>query len=117
MSGGSAAMGVPSACSDPQLDAVPPRAGPRSGHAKRIPPLRREGVALGVSECPSIAFLPRHFCPLPLLEPPMASTSKAKRPKLGILVGGGPAPGINGVISSATIEGVKQGFDVIGFRD
>ena len=37
--------------------------------------------------------------------------------KLAIVVGGGPAPGINGVISSATIEGVKQGYDVIGLRD
>src|SRR6266436_5491480 len=40
-----------------------------------------------------------------------------KRGKLGILVGGGPAPGINGVISAATIEGVNQGFEVIGCRD
>jgi 6-phosphofructokinase len=37
--------------------------------------------------------------------------------KLGILVGGGPAPGINGVIAAATIEGINQGFEVIGFRD
>ncbi len=40
-----------------------------------------------------------------------------KRGKLGILVGGGPAPGINGVIAAATIEGINQGFEVIGFRD
>ena len=40
-----------------------------------------------------------------------------KRGKLGILVGGGPAPGINGVIAAATIEGNNQGFEVIGFRD
>jgi 6-phosphofructokinase 1 len=40
-----------------------------------------------------------------------------KRGKLAILVGGGPAPGINGVISAATIEGINQGFEVIGFRD
>lgn len=40
-----------------------------------------------------------------------------KRGKLAILVGGGPAPGINGVISAATIEGINQGFDVIGIRD
>ena len=40
-----------------------------------------------------------------------------KRGKLGILVGGGPAPGINGVISAATIEGINQGYEVIGFRD
>ena len=37
--------------------------------------------------------------------------------KMAILVGGGPAPGINGVISAATIEGINQGFDVIGLRD
>jgi 6-phosphofructokinase 1 len=40
-----------------------------------------------------------------------------KKGKLALLVGGGPAPGINGVISSATIEGINQGFEVIGFRD
>jgi len=37
--------------------------------------------------------------------------------KLALLVGGGPAPGINGVISSVTIEAVEQGIEVIGFRD
>ena len=37
--------------------------------------------------------------------------------RLGILVGGGPAPGINTVISAATIEACNQGFDVIGIRD
>jgi 6-phosphofructokinase 1 len=37
--------------------------------------------------------------------------------RLGILVGGGPAPGLNGVISAATIEGISQGYEVIGFRD
>jgi ATP-dependent phosphofructokinase / diphosphate-dependent phosphofructokinase len=37
--------------------------------------------------------------------------------KLALLVGGGPAPGINGVISAATIEAVKEGRQVIGLRD
>jgi len=37
--------------------------------------------------------------------------------RMAILVGGGPAPGINGVISAATIEGINQGFEVIGCRD
>src|SRR5437867_2938820 len=37
--------------------------------------------------------------------------------RLAILVGGGPAPGINGVISAATIEGINQGYKVIGLRD
>jgi ATP-dependent phosphofructokinase / diphosphate-dependent phosphofructokinase len=37
--------------------------------------------------------------------------------KLALLVGGGPAPGINGVINSVTIEAVEQGIEVIGFRD
>lgn len=40
-----------------------------------------------------------------------------KRGRMGILVGGGPAPGINGVIAAATIEGINEGFEVIGFRD
>src|SRR5512138_2938176 len=33
---------------------------------------------------------------------------------LGIIVGGGPAPGINGVISSATIEAINSGIEVVG---
>jgi 6-phosphofructokinase 1 len=37
--------------------------------------------------------------------------------KLGIVVGGGPAPGINGVISSVTIEAINQGLEVLGIRD
>jgi 6-phosphofructokinase len=37
--------------------------------------------------------------------------------RLGILVGGGPAPGINAVISAATIEALNQGFDVVGIRE
>jgi 6-phosphofructokinase 1 len=41
----------------------------------------------------------------------------ASSKRLAILVGGGPAPGINAVISAATIEAVNQGFDVIGIRD
>lgn len=37
--------------------------------------------------------------------------------KLALLVGGGPAPGINGVIASVTIEAINHGIEVIGFRD
>ncbi|MGD0837112.1 MAG: diphosphate--fructose-6-phosphate 1-phosphotransferase [Polyangia bacterium] len=37
--------------------------------------------------------------------------------KLGILVGGGPAPGINSVISAATIRALLQGVEVLGIRD
>jgi 6-phosphofructokinase len=40
-----------------------------------------------------------------------------KTRRIGILVGGGPAPGINAVIGAATIEAVNKGFDVIGFYD
>jgi 6-phosphofructokinase 1 len=39
------------------------------------------------------------------------------RGRLGILVGGGPAPGINAVISAATIEALNSGFAVAGIRD
>ncbi len=37
--------------------------------------------------------------------------------RLGILVGGGPAPGINSVISAATIEAINAGLEVIGIYD
>jgi len=40
-----------------------------------------------------------------------------ERETLGILVGGGPAPGINGVIASATIEAIKCGLHVTGLLD
>jgi ATP-dependent phosphofructokinase / diphosphate-dependent phosphofructokinase len=43
----------------------------------------------------------------------MAMTPK----KLGILVGGGPAPGINSVISAATIRANLDGVDVIGIAE
>ena len=39
------------------------------------------------------------------------------RTKLAILVGGGPAPGINSVIGAATIRGCLEGVDVIGIQD
>jgi ATP-dependent phosphofructokinase / diphosphate-dependent phosphofructokinase len=37
--------------------------------------------------------------------------------KLALLVGGGPAPGINGVISAVSIEAIEHGIEVIGFQD
>jgi 6-phosphofructokinase 1 len=40
-----------------------------------------------------------------------------RRRTLAILVGGGPAPGINGVIRSVTIEAVNSGLKVIGIYD
>lgn len=41
----------------------------------------------------------------------------APKGKIAILVGGGPAPGINGVIHSATIEAVNNGYEVLGLYD
>ena len=37
--------------------------------------------------------------------------------KLAILVGGGPAPGINAVIGAATIRAEIEGLEVVGLRD
>jgi 6-phosphofructokinase len=37
--------------------------------------------------------------------------------KLAILVGGGPAPGINSVIGAATIRARLEGIEVVGIRD
>lgn len=37
--------------------------------------------------------------------------------RFGILVGGGPAPGINSAIGAATIEARHMGFEVLGIQD
>ena len=47
----------------------------------------------------------------------MTNPNKRNKKALGILVGGGPAPGINGVISAVTIEAINRGLSVIGIRD
>jgi 6-phosphofructokinase 1 len=44
------------------------------------------------------------------------SSTKAKN-RVGILVGGGPAPGINGVISALTLEARSRAHRVIGIYD
>lgn len=41
----------------------------------------------------------------------------ANQDTLAILVGGGPAPGINAVISAAAIEAINEGFRVLGVQD
>lgn len=38
-------------------------------------------------------------------------------PRLAVLASGGPAPGINSVISAVTIEAVNRGWQVFGVRD
>jgi ATP-dependent phosphofructokinase / diphosphate-dependent phosphofructokinase len=37
--------------------------------------------------------------------------------RIGILVGGGPAPGTNGVIAAVAIEGINRGCTVLGIHD
>jgi ATP-dependent phosphofructokinase / diphosphate-dependent phosphofructokinase len=39
------------------------------------------------------------------------------RGTLAILVGGGPAPGINAVIAATAIEAINEGFSVVGVQD
>ncbi len=41
----------------------------------------------------------------------------ASERRLIILAGGGPAPGINGVIAAVTIEAIQQGMTVLGCQD
>jgi hypothetical protein len=41
----------------------------------------------------------------------------ASNGRLALLVGGGPAPGINGVISAAIIEACDQGIEVLGVQE
>jgi 6-phosphofructokinase 1 len=43
--------------------------------------------------------------------------ASASHHKVGMLVGGGPAPGINSVISAVTIRSILGGSDVLGFVD
>jgi 6-phosphofructokinase 1 len=43
--------------------------------------------------------------------------NESKLGKLALLVGGGPAPGINGVISSVTLSALDNGTEVIGIYD
>lgn len=45
------------------------------------------------------------------------NTTDPDNPALGILVGGGPAPGINGVIAAATIRARLSGARVLGIRN
>src|SRR3712207_1134912 len=47
----------------------------------------------------------------------MHTADSHPRDRLAIVVGGGPAPGINGVISSVTIEAINRGLEVVGIRD
>lgn len=55
--------------------------------------------------------------------PPVLTSDPRRRPvvshskRLAILVGGGPAPGINSVISAATIRANLEGVEVLGVRD
>ncbi len=37
--------------------------------------------------------------------------------RIGVLVGGGPAPGVNGVISAVAMEGINRGCEVVGIND
>jgi 6-phosphofructokinase len=47
----------------------------------------------------------------------MGTLRMSEKKVLAILVGGGPAPGINAVISAAAIEAINEGFEVLGVQD
>lgn len=47
----------------------------------------------------------------------MATSNSARKDRLGILVGGGPAPGINGTISAVTLEARNRGHEIVGIYD
>jgi 6-phosphofructokinase 1 len=47
----------------------------------------------------------------------MRMLNESRHERLALLVGGGPAPGINGVISAVTIEAINQNMEVIGLYD
>jgi ATP-dependent phosphofructokinase / diphosphate-dependent phosphofructokinase len=37
--------------------------------------------------------------------------------RIGILTGGGDAPGLNAVIRAVTVKGISHGYEIIGFKD
>ncbi|MFC1693293.1 6-phosphofructokinase [Candidatus Latescibacterota bacterium] len=37
--------------------------------------------------------------------------------RIGILTGGGDAPGLNAVIRAVTVKGIKEGYEIIGFKE
>ena len=39
---------------------------------------------------------------------------QTRQGRLGVLAGGGPAPGINSAISAAAIEAVNENLEVVG---
>jgi 6-phosphofructokinase 1 len=47
----------------------------------------------------------------------MVNPAGIENDRIGVLVGGGPAPGINGVISALTLEGRNRGRQVLGIYD
>lgn len=51
------------------------------------------------------------------MTPPKTENSKSQNVNVGVLVGGGPAPGINGVISALTLEARNRAHKVIGIFD
>lgn len=47
----------------------------------------------------------------------MPNQKENKKGRFGIIVSGGPAPGINCVIASSVIEAHNNGYETLGFRD
>src|SRR3989449_761053 len=61
---------------------------------------------------------PRHLVSRwPIPRPSCEGKAMTERKTLAILVGGGPAPGINSVIGAATIRARLEAVDVLGVRD
>jgi len=56
-------------------------------------------------------------CQRTCYQPADYDSSVEHQRKLAILVGGGPAPGINAVIGAATIRAELEGLEVVGLRD
>ena len=40
-----------------------------------------------------------------------------EKKRIGILTGGGDAPGLNAVIRAVTVKGISSGYEVIGFEE
>ncbi|AWV91446.1 6-phosphofructokinase [Bradymonas sediminis] len=51
------------------------------------------------------------------MKKPETNKSQSRPKRLAVLASGGPAPGINSVISAVTIEAINRGWEVLGVKD
>src|SRR4051794_38144315 len=89
----------------------------RSDHCVLLHCLLLSAASIDHNNTPPRPLLTAHFPLHSVRCSVLKSTMDLRAPVMAILVGGSPAPGINGVVCAATLEAIKCGWDVIGFME